>query len=99
MQKLTPRLKLELGTALCYFESNSVVERLIYHLKYGKQEQLGSYFGKIAGELIHKNIFKYIEAVIPVPLHSIREHKRVYNQVTLFGKEIANYLGGPFNRK
>ena len=95
MQKLTPRLKLELATALCYFESNSVVERLIYHLKYGKQEQLGSYFGKIAGELIHKNIFIDIDAVIPVPLHSKRKRKRGYNQVTLFGKEIANYLEVP----
>ncbi len=95
MQKLTPRLKLELATALCYFESNSVVERLIYHLKYGNQEQLGSYFGKIASELIHKNIFMDIDAVIPVPLHSKRKRKRGYNQVTLFGKEIANYLGVP----
>jgi predicted amidophosphoribosyltransferase len=47
IQKLTHRLKLELATALCYFESKSEVERLIYHLKYGKQEQLGSYFGKL----------------------------------------------------
>jgi len=48
--------------------------------------------------LIKSNeLFKNIEAVIPVPLNSKRKRKRGYNQVTVFGEKIANYLGVPFD--
>jgi ComF family protein len=96
-QKLNALLKIEATTSLCYFEKNSVFEQLIYQLKYGGQKQLGAYFGSLMGELLLAlKEFKNVEAVIPVPLHPRRKRKRGYNQVSLFGKTIAQHLDVPF---
>ena len=96
-QKLNALLKIEATTSLCYFEKNSVFEQLIYQLKYGVQEQLGAYFGSLMGELLLAlKKFKNVEAIIPVPLHPRRKRKRGYNQVSLFGKTIAQHLDVPF---
>lgn len=97
IQKLSDALKIHTATSLCYFEKDSILESLIYHLKYGGQQKLGEYFGELIIDLIKSNeLFKNIEAVIPVPLNSKRKRKRGYNQVTVFGKKIAAYLGVPF---
>ena len=95
IQKLSDTLKIHTTTSLCYFEKDSILESLIYHLKYGGQQKLGEYFGELIIDLIKSNeLFKNIEAVIPVLLNSKR--KRGYNQVTVFGKKIHAYLGVPF---
>jgi ComF family protein len=97
VQKLNTLLKIEAATALCYFEKNSILERMLYQLKYGGQKQLGAYFGSLMGELLLAlKEFKNVEAVIPVPLHPRRKRKRGYNQVSLFGKTIAQHLDVPF---
>jgi predicted amidophosphoribosyltransferase len=95
IQKLSDTLKIHTATSLCYFEKDSILESLIYHLKYGGQQKLGEYFGELIIDLIKSNeLFKNIEAVIPVLLNSKR--KRGYNQVTVFEKKIPAYLGVPF---
>ena len=96
-QKLSALLKIETATTLCYFEKNSILERMLYQLKYSGQEHLGTYFGSLMGELLLAlKKFKNVEAVIPVPLHPKRKRKRGYNQVTLFRKTIAQRLDVPF---
>ena len=96
VQKLNTLLKIEAATALCYFEKNSILERMLYQLKYSGQQQLGAYFGSLMGELLkHIKDFQNIQAVFPVPLHSRRRRERGYNQATLFGSVIAQHLGVP----
>lgn len=98
--KLNTKLRIEAATALCYFEKNSIIEHLIYQLKYSGQEQLGAYFGTLLGEQLKLlDSYQNIEAVIPVPLHIKRKRKREFNQATLFGKTIAKCLGVPFIEK
>lgn len=66
-------------------------------MKYGGQKQLGTYFGTLLGKELKSSInYQTIHAIIPVPLHRKRQRKRGYNQVSLFGKTIAHYLGVPF---
>ena len=85
------------ATALCYFQKNSILEKILYQLKYGGQKQLGTYFGTLLGKELKSSIdYQTIDAIIPVPLHRKRQRKRGYNQVSLFGKTIAHYLGVPF---
>ena len=92
-QKLNALLKIESATALCYFEKNSILERMLYQLKYSGQEHSGTYFGSLMGELLLPLIeFNNIEAVIPVPLHPRHKRNRGYNQVTLFEKTIAQHI-------
>lgn len=96
-QKLNARMRVEVATALCYFEENSIIEQLIYQLKYKGQEHLGVFFGSLLEEQVKVlNHFQNIEGVIPVPLHPKRKQNRGYNQTTLFGKTIAEFLEVPF---
>ena len=60
-------------------------------------KQLGAYFGTLLGKKLKSSInYQTIDAIIPVPLHQKRQRKRGYNQVSLFGKTIAHYLGVPY---
>ena len=75
------------------FSKNSILEKLLYQLKYKGQKQLGTYFVTLLGQELKSSInYQAIDAIIPVPLH----RKRGYNQVSLFGKAIAHHLEVPF---
>ena len=87
------RAKIENATALFRFEKKSNVQRLIHNLKYKNHEHIGFILGNwLGGELKTINAYKTIDAVIPVPLHKNKLKTRGYNQVTKFGKQIANAL-------
>ncbi len=81
------------ATSLFYFHKNSAVQHLIHELKYKGKEEIGAWLGRWLGEKI-KSIkeFQQADAVIPVPLHKKKLKKRGYNQVALFGKELAQIL-------
>ena len=96
-EKFKTRLNIRQATALCYFQENSIIEKLLYQLKYRGQKQLGAYFGTLLGKELKSSInYQTIDAIIAVPLHQKRQRKRGYNQVSLFGKTIAHYLGVPY---
>jgi len=92
------RSKIENGTALLRFEKKGRVQHLMHQLKYGKNETISSFFGDWLGEEL-KTIDAYnnIDVVIPVPLHPKKQKKRGYNQVTLFGQQIAKALSANYN--
>lgn len=83
-----------------YFSKKGIVMRLLHHLKYGNQPQIGGFLGKWFGELLitQGNLPKF-DMVIPVPLHPKKRRKRGYNQVDAFGKQLANYVKAPYVTK
>jgi ComF family protein len=84
------RAIIENGTALFRFKKKGNVQRLIHHLKYKKQEQIGYTLGNwLGGELKTLEAYNTVDAVIPVPLHKNKLKKRGYNQVAQFGQQIA----------
>ncbi|PRX52569.1 ComF family protein [Salegentibacter salegens] len=91
------RLSIENATSLLYFKKKGMVQNLIHNLKYKKKEEVGSFLGNWLGEelKLHPG-FKEINCVIPVPLHRKKLKKRGFNQVTGFGKELANKLDAEF---
>ena len=87
------RAKVENGTALFRFEKKGNVQRLIHNLKYKDHEHIGFVLGNwLGGELKTLNSYKHIDVVIPVPLHKNKLKKRGYNQVAMFGQQIAEAL-------
>lgn len=91
------RVKIENATALLHFSKKGIVQQLLHNLKYRGHENIGTQFGKWLGsELKQCKAYKTVDAVIPVPLHKKRLKERGYNQVTKFGKEIANALNVEF---
>ncbi|NAS31204.1 ComF family protein [Flavobacteriaceae bacterium R38] len=92
------RVPVENATAFFHFEKKSIVQQLIHHLKYKGQEQIGAYIGQwMADELKECNDYQNIDIVIPVPLHIKKLHKRGYNQVSLFAKNIAEGIHATYN--
>jgi len=87
------RVPIEKATAFLWFQKQGVVQNLIHHLKYRRQEHVGTFLGSWMGnELATSSFFKDVDYVIPVPLHQKKLRKRGYNQVTAFAKEIAGAL-------
>jgi len=81
-----------LGAAASY--SNSAVRRLIWKLKYKKQEAAAAAAAEILFRYINNLEFDFSKFIIvPVPLHRIRLRKRGFNQTEL----IADVLGKKIN--
>ncbi|ALM21184.1 amidophosphoribosyltransferase [Nonlabens sp. MIC269] len=87
------RVPVENATSLFYYEKIGAVQQLIHQLKYKKQEGISEYLGKwMAREIKNKKEFEQIDVVLPVPIHPKRKKVRGYNQVTGFGKIIAQAI-------
>lgn len=90
------RILVENATALLYFHKKGNVQELIHALKYRNQQQVGTLLGNFLGdELLKSKRFSNINCIVPVPLHPKKLKKRGYNQVTNFGKSIAEKLNIP----
>jgi len=91
------RVKLEHATALLKFQKKGMVQHLLHNLKYRGHETIGKVLGEWLGnELKTVEAYKYIDVVIPVPLHKRKLRKRGYNQVDQFGKAIAKALNAQY---
>jgi len=88
------RTAIQEATALLVFQKKSITQSLLHNLKYKKQEEISPFLGHWLGaELSEIAAYKNIDAVIGVPLHKDKQKVRGYNQVTGFGKAIAQALG------
>ena len=91
------RFPIENATALILFQKKGITQEILHNLKYRNQKEISNFFGKWLGVELAKHLdYQSIDLVIPVPLHKKRLKKRGYNQVSGFGKEIANCLNVPF---
>ena len=91
------RVEIDKATSLLWFQKRSKVQRLLHNLKYRGMEQIGRVLGSWLGaKMCTSADFETVDMVIPVPLHRARLRQRGYNQVSEFGKTIAEYLNCPF---
>ena len=91
------RIVVKKASSFLFFTENGIIQRLIHHLKYKNQEQIGSFLGKWYGQIIQNDSsLGKIDVVIPVPLHIKKLRKRGYNQVDLFAKELATHLNAQY---
>ena len=91
------RIPVENATSLLLFEKKGVVQNLIHDLKYRGHQEIGAFLGTWLGaELKDLADYKTITAVVPVPLHKLKQKKRGYNQVEQFGRELAVALNVPY---
>lgn len=87
------RVPIEKAYALLWFEKHGIVQSLLHHLKYKRQQQVGMLLGQLAGDvLLESSFFEGIDVVMPVPLHPKKLKQRGYNQVALFAKTVSEKL-------
>lgn len=98
MMKFYGRLPAEHVSALMYFHKKGIVQEIIHNLKYRGHQEVGTLIGDWYGtELKNCENLKSIDAIIPIPLHRKRLHKRGYNQVNTFGIALSKHLNCPLN--
>lgn len=91
------RIVVKKASSFLFFTENGIIQRLIHHLKYKNQEQIGSFLGKWYGQIIQNDpSLGKIDVVIPVPLHVKKLKKRGYNQVDLFARELSTHLNAQY---
>ena len=87
------RVAIQEATALLKFQKKGITQTLLHNLKYKKQEEISAFLGYWLGaELSEIPAYKNIDVVVGVPLHKDKQKARGYNQVTGFGKAIAEVL-------
>ncbi|HTM93356.1 MAG TPA: phosphoribosyltransferase family protein [Flavisolibacter sp.] len=90
------RIPVTSATSQYYFTKESMMQHLMHQFKYKGNKEVGTYLGKLMGwTLVESNRFSFVDALIPLPLHKSREHKRGYNQATILCEGISSILNKP----
>lgn len=93
VKKFYGKIEIEYASAFLYFNKKGIVQELIHNLKYKGQEEIGSILGNwYVEDLKELKLETPFDIIIPVPLHKRKFKERGYNQVTTFGKTLAQGL-------
>lgn len=88
------RAKIEQAAAYLWYNKKDMVQELIFQLKYRKHEEIGALLAHwIVYDMKQSERFKNIDCITPVPMHPKKLQKRGYNQLSVFGKILADELG------
>jgi len=90
------RVHLQHAGAAFYFTKQSVMQSLVFALKYKGNKDAGLYLGRLLGlQLAESGRFNAVDAIVPLPLNPKRERQRGYNQATV----IAEGMQTEWNRQ
>ena len=95
-QRFWGRIPIESGASLLFFEKQSLVQSIIYELKYGQGDKLAYEFGVELGiALFESGRFEDVKQIVPVPLHKRKLTERGYNQSLKICEGIAEVWDKP----
>lgn len=98
VKKFYGKIDIQFASTFLYFNKKGMVQELIHNLKYKGHEEIGTVLGNwYAEDLKEIQLEIPFDVVIPVPLHPKKFKERGYNQVTTFGKALAEGLKIPYN--
>jgi ComF family protein len=81
------------------FEKEGTLQRIVHLLKYGGMTSIGELLGREAAKgMAARPEFLAGGALVPVPLHRVRERERGYNQAACICKGISAATGLPVDR-
>ncbi len=79
-----------------FFTKDSLLETLIYELKYKGNKDIGFYLGQLLAKFLsNNNAFNDIDILVPLPLNPKRQKKRGYNQAASLCNGIASVWKRP----
>jgi ComF family protein len=68
----------------------------MHQLKYRGNKEVGLYLGRLMGFALNdSNRFRYVDALVPLPLFPSKERKRGYNQAAVLCEGIAEAMQKP----
>jgi ComF family protein len=89
------RLPVQHAAGIFYLTKDSMLEKLLYQLKYKGRKEVGEYCGQLMGEAIRNTAFATVDALIPLPLFPKKERMRGYNQAAMICEGIAGVTNIP----
>lgn len=92
--KFYGRVPVESVNCLLFYGKQGIVQNLIHKLKYKGHEPIGKVLGDwFSADMQAVCAANPPDAIVPVPLHKKRLHKRGYNQVETFARALSEHLG------
>ncbi len=90
------RLTVQNAGATFFFTKDSLIQNLVFSLKYRGNKEIGTYLGKMTGyNLAADGRFSNVDVIVPLPLNLKREKKRGYNQALAICNGIASVWQKP----
>jgi len=87
------RVPLHEAGASLFFTKDSIVQSLVFALKYKNQKKAGRLLGNIMGrDMLHSQRFKNIDCMIPIPISKNKQRARGYNQALVICEGIQEIL-------
>lgn len=84
------RVMVESATSLFFYNKDSNYSKLLYDLKYSGMKDLARFLGiRLGREIECSDLFKDVDVIMPVPLHSRKKRIRGYNQSEWIVKGIT----------
>lgn len=88
------RVRLRHAMAGYYFGRHAQLQRLIHRFKYHGRKDIALYMGRQLGlQLQQSSWWQQINLVVPVPLNTVKQRHRGYNQAAVLAAGIAGVLG------
>jgi ComF family protein len=87
------RISIDQAAAVLFFTKHSVVQKLMFELKYRNHKQAGIFLGRLLGNALnHSPFFKNVDLLIPMPLNEKRLKQRGYNQADVLIEGIQERI-------
>jgi ComF family protein len=87
------RLSMPFDGLVSVFKFNPTIQSLIHNFKYNEFKKIGSFLGDFLGAVLSEKAFlSNIDYIIPVPLHSVKNRERGFNQAGIIANRIAQTL-------
>ena len=84
------------AASFCFYASGSSFQKAVHKFKYNNNPQLAYNLALISSkEIISSGWFNYLEAIIPVPIHHLKQLLRGYNQSYWIAKGISKITNLP----
>ena len=84
------RIKLQKSISILFYTKESIVQKILFQLKYKQNKKAGLLMGKlIAATLKNATDFDDNTYLIPIPISKARRRKRGYNQTELICESIV----------
>jgi ComF family protein len=94
------KINIERACSLFYFRKGSDYRVIIHKLKYKGKYNIGLRLGEELGACLASSVlYKDISMIVPVPLHSIKERMRGYNQSESIARGISSVMNLPLENR
>lgn len=83
------------GFSVSRYRAEGAIRELIHRFKYGRAMHLARPLGQLLARSLHDPRIdpSQIEAMVPVPLHPVRQRERGFNQAELIAREAGGLRG------